>query len=195
MARFWKTELRNGKMSENAHDTYPDAHVQSILQSVKSIAIIGASANPVRPSYFVAKYMASKNYNLFPINPGQAGKPIAGAMTYTNLADLPGPVDMVDIFRKPDALPGIVGEIMQMPELPKVVWLQLGIRDDAIASALEMAGIAVIQNRCPKIEYARLCGEIGWVGFNRGTISSKKPKLTKGYQHFGLRGSPDASDG
>lgn len=168
------------------HDTYSDAHIRGILQSVKSVAMIGASANTNRPSFFVAKYMIGKEYTLYPVNPGQAGKEIVGAMTYASLADLPGPVDMVDIFRNVDALPGIVGEIMRMPELPKVVWLQLGIRDDAIAAALEMAGITVIQNRCPKIEYARLCGEIGWTGFNRRTISSRKPKLSKGFQHYGL---------
>ncbi|MEM9733817.1 MAG: CoA-binding protein [Pseudomonadota bacterium] len=171
-------------MSE--HDAYSDVHIRSVLKSVKSIAIIGASANENRPSFFVAQYMKAKGYEIYPINPGHAGKPIAGAMTFAHLADLPGPVDMVDMFRRAEALPGIVHEIIQMPELPKVVWLQLGIRDDAIAAALEMAGITVIQNRCPKIEYARLCGEIGWTGFNRRTISSKKPVLAKGYQHFGL---------
>ncbi|MEL6947386.1 MAG: CoA-binding protein, partial [Pseudomonadota bacterium] len=103
-----------------------------------------------------------------------------------SLADLPGPVDMVDIFRRADALPGIVTDIMRMPELPKTVWLQLGIRDDAIAAALEMAGITVIQDRCPKIEYARLCGELAWNGVNRSVISAKKPKLQKGFQHLGL---------
>lgn len=168
------------------HDYYSDSHIKGILNSVKSIAMIGASANEVRPSYFVAKYVLAKGYELFPINPGRAGQEIAGAKAYASLADLPGPVDMVDIFRRSESLPGIVQEIMAMPELPKVVWLQLGIRDDAIAAVLEMAGITVIQNRCPKIEYARLCGEIGWAGFNRRTISSKKPKLTGGFQHFGL---------
>ncbi|EFL90559.1 CoA-binding protein [Ahrensia sp. R2A130] len=170
------------------HDHYTDAHIRAVLKSVKTVAIIGASANTVRPSFFVAQYMAAKGYELYPINPGQAGKPIAGAMTYATLADVPVAVDMVDIFRKPEALPGIVREIIALETLPKVVWLQLGIRDDAIAAALEMAGITVIQNRCPKIEYARLCGEIGWTGFNRRTISSKKPKLAKGFQHYSLDG-------
>jgi predicted CoA-binding protein len=168
------------------HDYYSDGKILEVLKSVKTMAIIGASANTIRPSYFVAKYMAAKGYKLFPINPGHAGKEIADAMTYKSLAELPAPVDMVDIFRNIKALPGIVSEIMQMPELPKVVWLQLGIRDDSIASALEMAGITVIQNRCPKIEYGRLCGEIAWTGFNRRTISSKKPTLCKGFQHLGL---------
>lgn len=184
LARFWKIAIRNGAMSN--HDAYADDHIRSILQSVKTVAIVGASANVNRPSYFVAKYLAAKGYEIFPINPGQAGKETAGAMTYASLADLPQPVDMIDIFRRAEAMPGIVNEIMRLPELPKVVWLQLGIRDDAIAAALEMAGVTVIQNRCPKIEYARLCGEIGWTGFNRRTISARKPKLAKGFQHFGL---------
>ena len=170
----------------SGHDAYSDAHVRAILKSVKSIAIIGASANKVRPSYFVATYMVAKGYKLYPINPGQAGKEIADSMTFASLADIPEPVDMIDIFRKPEALPGIVQEIMALPELPKVVWFQLGIRDDAIAAALEMAGITVIQDRCPKIEYGRLCGEIGWMGVNRRSISSKKPKLKEGFQHFSL---------
>ena len=169
------------------HDSYDDTFLREILKSVKSIAVIGASANEVRPSFFVVKYMVSKDYEVLPINPGHAGKEIAGAMTYASLSDLPQSVDMVDIFRKPEALPAIVEDILKMPELPKVVWLQLGIRDDNIAAQLESKGIKVVQNRCPKIEYARLCGEIGWAGFNRRTISSKKPKLAKGFQHFGLR--------
>ena len=182
--RFWKTVARNGKMSDR--DRYSDAEIRNILLSVNSIAIVGASANKVRPSYFVTTYMLAKGYDVKPINPSVAGKPIADAMTYASLDELPGPVDMVDYFRKPEFLPAFAAEIMRMKELPKVVWMQLGIRDEAVASALEMAGIKVIQNRCPKIEYARLCGEIGWCGFNRRVISSKKPKLKSGYQHFSL---------
>ncbi len=170
----------------NDRDRYSDDHIRKILLSVRSVAIVGASANKVRPSYFVATYLAAKGYDVYPINPGWAGKTIADAMTYASLEELPGPVDMVDYFRKPDFLPEFVSQIVQMPQLPKVVWLQLGIRDDKVAEALEMAGITVIQNRCPKIEYARLCGEIGWCGFNRRVISSKKPILKPGFQHFSL---------
>ena len=155
------------------HDSYSDEWLRGILKSVKSVAVIGASANEVRPSFFVAKYLSAKGYRLFPINPGQAGKPIAGAMTFASLSDVPEPVDMVDVFRKPEALPGIVDEILAQSWRPKVVWLQLGIRDDAIAARLEADGIDVVQDRCPKIEYARLCGEIAWTGFNRRTISAR----------------------
>ena len=168
------------------HDAYADDWLREILRSVKTVAIVGASANEVRPSFFVLKYLIAKGYDVTAINPGRAGGTIAGAPVVASLADLPGPVDMVDVFRRPEALPGVAAEIMAMAELPKVVWLQLGIRDDAVARALEMAGIQVVQDRCPKIEYARLCGEIGWTGFNRRTISARKPKLSKGFQHYGL---------
>jgi len=173
------------------HDTYTDGYIRGILQSVKSIAVVGASAKETRPSFFVTKYLIAKGYKVYPINPGWSGKEIAGAMTYAGLADLPGPVDMVDIFRKTEALPQVVSQIMAMSQLPKVAWMQLTIRDDRVAQALEMADIKVVQDRCPKIEYARLCGEIGWTGYNRRTISSKKPRLSKGFQHYGLNDPND----
>ena len=174
--RSWKTALHSGRTSKhpmNSHDHYPEHHVRRLLQETRSIAIVGASSNPNRPSFFVVKYMLAKGYHVFPINPGKAGGEIAGARVYGSLSDLPEPVDMVDVFRNVDALPGIASEIIALPTLPKLVWFQLGIRDDAIASVLETAGITVIQNRCPKIEYGRLCGEIAWVGYNRRIISAR----------------------
>ncbi len=188
-ARFWNTETRNGAMNSVDHDSYSDAYIRDILATVKSVAVVGASANKVRPSYFVVTYLIDKGYDVLPINPGQAGKKIAGAITYSSLAGLPSPVDMVDIFRRAEQLPGIVSEILAMPELPKVVWMQLTIRDDAIARRLEAEGIKVVMNRCPKIEYGRHCGEIAWVGYNRRLISARKPILAQGYQHFGLDSS------
>ena len=181
---FWKTVPRIGKMNERFR--YSDDHIRGILSAVRSVAIVGASANKVRPSYFVTTYLAAKDYEVYPINPGHAGKTIADLMTYASLEDLPGPVDMIDFFRKPEFLPEVAAQVMRMPELPKVFWMQLGVQDDAVTAALEMAGITVIQNRCPKIEYARLCGEIGWCGVNRRVISSKKPILKSGFQHFTL---------
>ncbi|WP_159586319.1 CoA-binding protein [Chelativorans xinjiangense] len=169
------------------HDTYDNAYIAGILNSVKSIAILGASANDVRPSFFVTKYLIDKGYQVYPINPGQAGKEIAGAMTYASLADLPGPVDMVDIFRASSAVPGVAEEILAMDPLPKVVWMQLTVRDDASAVRLEEKGIKVVMNRCPKIEYGRLSGEIGWNGVNSRVISSKKPVMRQGFQSFGIR--------
>jgi predicted CoA-binding protein len=168
------------------HDSYSDAHLRSVLREVKSIAVVGASSNPNRPSSFVTKYLAQKGYRVVPINPGHAGREIAGAVAQASLADLHQPVDMVDVFRRVEALPGVAEEIRAMTMPPSVVWFQLGIRDDEIAARLEAEGMTVIQNRCPKIEYARLCGEIAWTGFNRRTISAKKPILAKGYQSFTL---------
>jgi uncharacterized protein len=169
------------------HDTYDTAYISGILNSVRTIAMVGASANDVRPSFFVLKYLLAKGYEVFPINPGQAGKEILGRMTYASLADLPMPVDMVDIFRASTAVPKIMNEIMAMSPLPKVVWMQLGVRDDAAAARAEAAGIKVVMNRCPKIEYGRLSGEIGWNGVNSGVLSSKKPVLRQGFQSFGIR--------
>ncbi len=168
------------------HDSYSDNYIRSILDDVKTIAVVGASPKQVRPSYFVVKYLIAKGYTVHPVNPGHAGKEICGAMTYASLGDIPGPIDMVDIFRANAAVPGIISEALDLDVLPSVIWMQLGVRDDEIAAALETAGIRVVMNRCPKIEYGRLSGEIGWTGVNRRSISSKKPRLAKGFQHFGL---------
>ncbi|WP_309086577.1 CoA-binding protein [Chelativorans sp.] len=169
------------------HDSYDDSYISGILNSVRSVAIVGASANDVRPSFFVAKYLIDKGYRVFPINPGQAGREIAGAMTYASLVDLPESVDMVDIFRASSAVPGITDQILSMDPLPKVVWMQLTVRDDASAARLEEKGIKVVMNRCPKIEYGRLSREIAWNGVNSRVISSKKPVLRQGFQSFGIR--------
>lgn len=176
------------------HDKYDDAYIAEILREVKSVAIVGASANAVRPSYFVTKYMIAKGYDVFPVNPGQAGKEILGRPVSATLADLPQPVDMVDIFRASDAVPGVTDEILAMPVLPKVVWMQLTVRHDASAERLQGAGIKVVMNRCPKIEYARLSGEIGWSGVNSRRISSRKPMMRTGYQSFGIVAQSDDSD-
>ena len=191
---FAMDDAGNLKLPLVDHDRYDDAYIADALRSVKSIAIVGASANSVRPSYFVAKYMIDKGYTVFPVNPGQAGKEILGRPVSATLADLPQPVDMVDIFRASDAVPGVTDEILAMPVLPKVVWMQLTVRDDASAERLEKAGIKVVMNRCPKIEYARLSGEIGWSGVNSRRISSRKPMMRSGYQSFGIVAQNDDSD-
>ncbi|AGB46819.1 putative CoA-binding protein [Mesorhizobium australicum WSM2073] len=169
------------------HDSYDNAYIGGILNSVKSIAMVGASANDVRPSYFVLKYLLAKGFSVFPINPGQAGKEILGRMTYARLADIPEPIDMVDIFRNAAAVPGIVDEVLQLDPLPKVIWMQLAVRHDEAAARAEAAGIKVVMNRCPKIEYGKLSGEIGWTGVNSGVLSSKKPLMRQGFQSFGVR--------
>ncbi len=172
------------------HDSYDDSYISGILHEVKTIAVVGASANDVRPSYFVVKYMLDKGFDVIPVNPGHAGKEILGAMTYGRLADIDRPIDMVDIFRASDAVPGIAEEVLALDPLPKVVWMQLRVRNDEAAERLEAAGIKVVMDRCPKIEYARLSGEIGWNGVNSRTISSKKPVMRQGFQSFGLRVKP-----
>jgi predicted CoA-binding protein len=169
------------------HDSYDTSYISGILNKVKTVAIVGASANDVRPSFFVTKYLIDKGYAVFPVNPGHAGREILGRMTYARLAGIPEPIDMVDIFRASNAVPGIVEEVLALDPLPKVVWMQLGVRDDISAKRLETAGIEVVMNRCPKIEYARLAGEIGWNGVNSGVISSKKPIMRGGFQSFGIR--------
>lgn len=169
------------------HEAYDNAYIAGILNSVKTIAMVGASANDVRPSYFVLKYLLAKGFSVFPINPGQAGKEILGRTVYARLADLPEPVDMVDIFRGSAAVPGVVDEVLRLDPLPKVVWMQLGVRHDEAAARAEAAGIKVVMNRCPKIEYGKLSGEIGWTGVNSGVLSSKKPIMRSGFQSFGVR--------
>ena len=169
------------------HDSYDNTYIGGILNSVKTIAMVGASANDVRPSYFVLKYLLAKGFSVFPINPGQAGKEILGRMTYARLADVPEPIDMVDIFRAATAVPGIVDEALRLDPLPKVIWMQLGVRHDEAAACAEAAGIKVVMNRCPKIEYGKLSGEIGWTGVNSGVLSSKKPLMRQGFQSFGVR--------
>ncbi|MDX8525631.1 CoA-binding protein [Mesorhizobium sp. MSK_1335] len=169
------------------HETYDNAHIADILNSVKTVAMVGASPNDVRPSYFVLKYLLSKGFSVFPINPGHAGKEILGRTVYASLADLPQPVDMVDIFRASSAVPGIVDQVLKLDPLPKVVWMQLGVRHDEAAARAEAAGIKVVMNRCPKIEYGKLSGEIGWTGVNSGVLSSKKPLMRPGFQSFGVR--------
>ncbi|PSJ65690.1 CoA-binding protein [Kumtagia ephedrae] len=169
------------------HDSYSNDYIAGILNAVKTIAIVGASANDVRPSFFVTKYLIDKGYAVFPINPGHAGKEICGRMTYAKLADVPEPIDMVDIFRASAAVPPIVDEALALNPLPKVIWMQLTVRNDEAAAKAEAAGIQVVMNRCPKIEYGRLSGEIGWNGVNSRVLSSKRPLMRQGFQSFGVR--------
>lgn len=169
------------------HDHYDNAYIAEILNSVKTVAIVGASANDVRPSFFVAKYLIDKGYDVFPVNPGRAGKEILGRPVYASLADIPVAIDMVDIFRASAAVPAIVDEALKLDPLPVAIWMQLTVRNDEAAAKAEAAGVRVVMNRCPKIEYARLSGEIGWNGVNSRVISSKKPLMRSGYQSLGIR--------
>jgi len=172
------------------HETYDNSYISGILQSVKTIAVVGASANDVRPSFFVMKYLLAKGYQVIPVNPGQAGREILGQMTYAKLSEIPVAIDMVDIFRSSDAVPGIVDEALTLDPLPKVIWMQLTVRHDEAAARAEATGIKVVMNRCPKIEYGRLSGEIGWNGVNSGVLSSRKPVMRAGYQSYSLPVKP-----
>ena len=178
------------------HDSYDDDYILNILRSVKSIAMVGASASEARPSYFVLKYFSQRGYRVFPINPGLAGKTILDLPVYASLKDVPEPIDMVDIFRNSEAAGGIVDEALALEPLPKVIWMQLTVRNDEAAARAEAKGLKVVMNRCPKIEFGRLSGEIGWVGVNSRTISSKRLKRDdRGFQKLGLRGfGPSATD-
>lgn len=158
---------------------YDDADMAKVLRSVKTIAMIGASANWVRPSNFAMKYLLGKGYRVIPINPGQAGKEILGQMTYATLADAPGPIDMVDIFRASEAAGKSADEALDVADEKniKIIWMQLGVRHDEAAARAEAKGLTVIMDRCPKIEYGRLFGELGWSGVNSGIITAKRRKL------------------
>jgi len=157
---------------------YDDADMKRILREVRTIAMVGASPNWVRPSNFAMKYLQGKGYRVIPLNPGQAGKEILGETCYASVGDIPGPVDMVDIFRNSEAAGGIVDDVMPLAAEKdiKVIWMQLGVRNDAAAARAEAAGLTVIMDRCPKIEYGRLFGELSWSGVNSGIISSKRRK-------------------
>ena len=166
--------------------TYPDAEIRDILDTVKVIALVGASAKEVRPSYFVLKYLLAKGYRVIPVNPGLAGQELLGQRCYRDLAGIPEPIDMVDVFRSSDAVPGLVEEALALEPRPKVIWMQLGVRHDEAAAKAEAAGLTVIMDRCPKIEFGRLSREIGWNGVNSRVLSSRKPTMGKGFQNFGL---------
>jgi predicted CoA-binding protein len=162
------------------HDSYTDAYIRDILVRHRTIAMVGASPNPSRPSYFAMKYLLAKGFHVIPVNPGQAGKTILGQKVYGVLGDIPEPVDIVDIFRNSEAALPITRDAIRIGA--KVVWMQLGVRNDEAAKLAEEAGLKVVMNRCPKIEYGRLSGEISWAGVNSRRLSSKRPLLGAGGQ-------------
>ena len=157
------------------YPNYPDALIARILRSVKTIAMVGASANEARPSYFAMKYLLDKGFKIIPVNPGP--KEILGQKCYARVNDLPAPVDMVDIFRNSEAAGPITDEVIANKDRlsVKVLWMQLGVINEEARARAEAAGLTVIMNRCPKIEYGRLSGEIGWYGVNRRVIDNRQP--------------------
>lgn len=169
------------------HDNYPNDYIRGILRSVKTIALVGASQNPARPSWIVMKYLLERGYDVIPINPGLAGGELLGKKVYAALADVPHPLDMVEIFRNSEAAGPITDEALNLDPLPKVIWMQLSVRNDEAAARAEAKGVNVVMDRCPKIEFGRLSGEISWQGVNSRMLSAKKPVLSgKGFQKLSL---------
>lgn len=168
-----------GKTAEGLmdHDNYSPDYIRDILREVRTIALVGASSNEVRPSYFVLKYLLDKGYDVTPINPGLSGQEILGRKVYATLKDIPYPVDMIDIFRNSEAAGAVTDEALTLSPLPKVIWMQLGVRNDEAARRAEAKGLKVVMNRCPKMEYGKLSGEWAWVGGNSGLISSRRQRL------------------
>lgn len=158
---------------------YSDALIRRILGETRTLAMVGASANWVRPSNFAMKYLQHKGFRVIPVNPGAAGEDVLGEKVYASLRDIPDRFEMVDIFRNSDAVGAIVDEAMEIAadKGVKVIWMQLGVRNDEAAAHAEAAGLTVIMDRCPKIEFGRLHHELGWSGVNSGVISSKRTRL------------------
>lgn len=153
--------------------SYSDTYLKTILNRTKVVAVVGVSTNPVRPSYYVARYLGLKGYKVIPVNPVYAGGSLFGETIRTDLSEISEPVDMVDIFRRSEHVPAIVDEAMEHLPALKTIWMQIGVEHAETAAKAEARGQDVIQNRCPKIEYQRLFGELRMGGFATGVISSK----------------------
>ncbi|WP_135501642.1 CoA-binding protein [Roseovarius aestuariivivens] len=155
------------------NEPYSDAHLRNILKRTRRIAVVGVSLNEVRPSFYVVRYLKLKKFDVVPVNPVHAGKTAFGTTVLGSLSEIEGGVDMVDIFRRPEHVPEIVDEALEcFPDL-KTIWMQIGVWHEEAAEKARARGIDVVMNRCPKIEYQRLFGELRMGGFNTGVISSK----------------------
>ena len=152
---------------------YSDSFLKQILRRTKVIAVVGVSPNPVRPSYFVARYMSLKGFRIIPVNPGHAGSTLFGETVRASLAECPAEVDMVDIFRRSDHVPPLVDEALAHLPALRTIWLQIGVTHPESAARAQGRGIDVVQDRCPKMEYQRLFGELRMGGINTGIISSR----------------------
>jgi uncharacterized protein len=164
------------------HDSYPDSYIAGIMNNVRTFAFVGASPNTSRPSYFAMKYLIGKGYRVIPVNPGHVGHALLEQDFVASLDDIMEPVDVVDIFRNSTAAHDITRQAIALKDKLGIscVWMQLGVRNDEAAVEAEAAGLKVVMNKCPKIEYGRLSGEIGWMGFNTGSISARRPLLAPG---------------
>src|SRR6056297_620068 len=154
-------------------ETYSDSHLREILTRTRRVAVLGVSMNPVRPSYYVARYLSLKKYEVVPVNPGHAGQMLFGQRVVASLSQIEGRVDMVDIFRRSEHVPSIVDEALEtFPDL-QTIWMQIGVQHREAAAKARARGVDVVMDHCPKIEYQRLFGELRMGGFNTGVISSK----------------------
>ena len=157
------------------HDSYSDDKLRRILGTVRTFAMVGASTHWRRPSYYAMKYLTGKGYRVIPVNPARAGEEILGETVYGSLAEVPCALDMVDIFRSSEEALAITEDTIAEKDAKgiKVLWMQLTVRNDEAAARAEAAGLEVVMNRCPKIEFGRLSGELGWCGINSRIVTSK----------------------
>ncbi len=159
------------------HSDYADSYIRDILRDTKTIAMVGASTNWARPSFFAMKYLQAKGFRVIPVNPGAAGQDLLGEKVYATLKDIPVKIDMVDVFRASEHVGPIADEAIAIGA--KVLWLQLGVVNEDAARKAEAAGMKVVMNRCPKIEFGRLSGELSWGGINSGVITAKRPRVER----------------
>ncbi len=168
-------------MKNSINLNYEDNYIRSILENTKSIAIIGLSSSWNRPSYFVAKYLIDRGYKIFPVNPKESGKKILGQHVYSNISKIKEKIDMIDIFRKSSEIDQFASECIKAN--PNFLWLQIGVVNKKLATLAKKNKIKIVMNRCPKIEYSRLSGELGWAGINSGNMINKRriirPIITK----------------
>lgn len=160
------------------HSDYPDSYIRGILRDTKTIAMVGASTNWTRPSYFAMKYLQAKGYRVIPVNPAAAGQELLGETVRATLKDVPEKIDMVDVFRASEHVGPIADDAIAVGA--KVLWLQLGVINEDAARKAEAAGVKVVMDRCPKIEFGRLSGELSWGGINSGVISAKRARVARG---------------
>lgn len=157
---------------------YSHDKLREILTRVKTVAAVGVSLNEVRPSFYVSRYLKLKGYTVLPVNPRYAGQEAFGSTVYASLADIPSshdPIQMVDVFRRSEDAGGVVDEALDvlLDRGLEVIWMQIGVVDEAAAKRAEAKGVEVLMDICPKMEYQRLWGELSWGGMNSGVISSK----------------------
>ncbi len=164
--------IKDLKMTNNKSIIYEDEYIRDILNNTKNIAMIGLSSSWQRPSYFVAKYLLDRGYKIFPVNPKEAGKKILNQKVYSSLLEIKERVDMVDIFRKSSDVDFLIDDILNIT--PNTIWLQIGVINYKINDVAKKNNINIIMDRCPKIEYSRLSGELGWAGINSGTFYNKR---------------------